>query len=208
MVTGNWSEMTCEQWRRLTRGQWGGGPDPAALCRGDGEQWRRWIASQFDRLVRIARPIVGDSDARDAVQDVLARLWRRRSTLGAVEDVERYVSVAVRNQAVTILRRERKQWSVIHVAAIEGALDPPGELPETVRDRLAALRDVPQDLTPAQRAIFDTLRADTDASKRAVGRKLGCSHTNVLASLRRIRRAILRRQKARQRSASGLGEFE
>ena len=148
MVTGTWADMTCGQWRRLTRGQWGGGPDPAALSRGDREQWRRWADEQFGRLLRIARRIVGESDARDAVQEVLTRLWRRRSTLADIEDVDSYVSVAVRNQAVNIFRRERKRWLVVHYAAVEGALDPPAELPESVQQRLAALRDVPDDLTP------------------------------------------------------------
>src|SRR5687767_14771119 len=62
----------------------------------------------YEKLLRIAHVMTGSLDfARDAVQNVFIKLWDLRDTIDPDIDLGGYLVVAVRHQALNILRTER-----------------------------------------------------------------------------------------------------
>lgn len=210
-----WSDMTCEQWGCLSTVQWGdwslvagpqgGRPDAIDLDRlshGDPGEWRSLVQREYDRLVVHAATIVHNShDAADVVQTAFMRLWLARENLRGVRDIARYVRTATRNQALNHLRTTRR----IGEAILPGArLDdlPCHAAAEPLRRMVAAerangLERTLARLSSCQRRVFDEIVLDPTASSREIAGKLGCSHSNVLALVGRIRevvpRALMRR---------------
>lgn len=66
----------------------------------------------YDALVRFVVPILKDEDAsRDTVQEVFTRIWEKREKLQDDTRIKSYLYMAVRNQAINVLRKEeRVQW--------------------------------------------------------------------------------------------------
>ena len=63
------------------------------------------------RLLATARRYVGDDDAEDVVQDVLLRLWQMVDELR--QPLDALASVLVRNQCVSLLRRQHRLATVV-----------------------------------------------------------------------------------------------
>jgi len=106
-----------------------------------------------ERIYRFARAILGDaSQAEDAVQDVLERLWRRRDELGRYENIQAVVMAATRNVSIDMIRRRRKRDTLERLKAAESPAHEMSDmyqivgkliakLPETMRS-VIHLRDV------------------------------------------------------------------
>ena len=206
--------MSFEQWAGLTTGQWAGyrgtpgrSQDTSAatgslqevrlrlerLCRGGMAEWRRLIESYYDKTVdRIFAMVRDHHDARDVGQNVFVRLWQHRSGLRYIGDLESYIMAAARNQALNF---RREQGTNRKSVMLLGEMD---HLPckrrsnqiselET-RWKADLLQGISELLTSAQKRVFAEIQSEPDASRRAIGSRLGCSHTNIQAIMKRIRR--------------------
>lgn len=70
-----------------------------------------------DRMYRYARTLLGDSDeAMDAVQDVMERLWKRRSSWKDILNTEAFVMRSVRNSCIDRLESRRTVHEIREVA--------------------------------------------------------------------------------------------
>jgi RNA polymerase sigma-70 factor, ECF subfamily len=77
-----------------------------------------WIAAAYDRygagLYRYALMLLGDTAiAADVIQQVFAALVRRARDERGVEDEERYLRRAVRNECFSALRRRQREQAVV-----------------------------------------------------------------------------------------------
>jgi len=62
-----------------------------------------------DRIYRFTRSILGDaSQAEDAAQDVLERLWRRRNELGRYKNIQAVVMTTAKNVSIDMIRRRKE----------------------------------------------------------------------------------------------------
>lgn len=111
--------------------------------------------AQYDRLYGVAYHYVRSRAlAEEIVQDAFLHLWTRRSGWGQARDLVRYVAAAVRNRALSHLRRERLEmaWQqraaggmediVLSQFAQEGAAVP--ETDGAVERVRTALRELPE----------------------------------------------------------------
>lgn len=130
-------------------------------------------------LTRLAAMLVGDREtAEDVVQDVFARMQRRRWRLSDPQRAERYLRVAVINGARTVLRRRR-------TAARHQPERPSTEQPaeRSVLDRLRddTVRAAVASLPARQQQVI-LLRYLEDLSIAETARVLGISGAAVKAS--------------------------
>ena len=77
------------------------------------EEYKDEVRRIRPKLISVARRFVGDDDAEDTVQDVLLRLWQMLDELRL--PIDALASVLVRNQCVSLLRKQR------HAAAFPAA---------------------------------------------------------------------------------------
>ena len=228
MVEWNWSQMTFGQWAGLTTGQWsdcwgvsGRSPNASAvtgdlpavrlrlekLRSGDATEWRQLIESYYDQAVdRIFAMVRDHHDACDVGQDVFVRLWERRSDLGHVDNLGSYIMAAARNHALNFRRKRHNSKKSVMLLGEMGHLpcskrcDRASEL--RTRQRLEILQGIPELLTFAQGRVFAEIRTEPSASIRVIGNRLDCSHANIQAILKRIRRISRIAVQASQRESS------
>ena len=61
-----------------------------------------------DRIFRLARTMLYNiEEAEDITQDILEKLWRKRSMLPGVENIEAFVYMSARNSCLDRLRRRK-----------------------------------------------------------------------------------------------------
>jgi len=66
--------------------------------------------SEYDRLCRYAVTYVQDSQlAEDVVQDTFIRIWEQKKELIASPNIRFYLITAVRNNCISVLRRQKVQ---------------------------------------------------------------------------------------------------
>ena len=180
---------------RPSRARAGDAIDRWALSRGQPAAWDQLVRHYWPKMLCQARAIVrGGDEAQDVAQAVLVRLWRRREQLTRTQALEAYLMSAVRNQARNALRQRKSRQRLLELEAADrnprsGREDQPGYRLDRSEQR-AIVETIQGELTQAQRIVFRELRRDPDRSARQVGRQLGCSHKNVLATLRRIRQSV------------------
>jgi RNA polymerase sigma-70 factor (ECF subfamily) len=81
---------------------------------GDPAAFDAMVVEQLNGLVGFARSLLQSAEtAEDAVQDVLARVWRDRAKLPARGSMRAYLFTAVRNRALDLLKHERVQRHVL-----------------------------------------------------------------------------------------------
>lgn len=147
-----------------------------------------FFAARSRRLLELAWLITRDpEDARDAVQDALAGLYRRWESLPSGDEFEAYVHRSVVNACLTVLRR-RPRW--LPVAAPEQLRAAP--VSEDFAEQVGVSAQVWQlcgELRPAQRAAV-VLRFWSDASYADIAAALGCTESTARSHVHRAIAAL------------------
>lgn len=151
---------------------------------GDRAAFGRLVEAEWDRLVRLARTVVGDGDAEDVVQEGLLRAWRALPGLRHPESFPTWVARVVLRRCFRRNRRHRP--GVPLEAAREPEVHPGVEAGLDV-ERLLAM------LAPRQRAVLH-LTVVEGLSDREIGTLLGITAGSVRAHRRRARNALARHQ--------------
>ena len=120
----------------------------------DQERFKNTVFILKDKLYRFARRIlISDDEAFDVVQDVLMKLWEKRSELTEIQNIEAYAMRMVNNECITRLRkhevRENYKQSQPHEFSTEHRVEDLkpiilkliGQLPEKQR-KVIHLKDV------------------------------------------------------------------
>lgn len=162
-------------------------PDPlAAVVReaaaGDRDAYGRLVEDHWAALVRLARSVVGDAEAEDAVQDTLLQAWGK---LRSLRDPGRFGPWVSRMVVRACLRRARRRRGV---TALDEAPEPRAAgdpAPEIDVRRLLAL------LAPRQRAVMHltVVEGMSDGEIAAVMRLTAAS---VRSHRRRARQRLTR----------------
>ncbi|MCG8387549.1 MAG: sigma-70 family RNA polymerase sigma factor [Cytophagales bacterium] len=70
----------------------------------------------YPRLYRVAYAVLRDKMlAEEVITDVFFRLWQKRDRYEEIRDIHKYLDTAVKNNALVLLRKEKKRRSENHV---------------------------------------------------------------------------------------------
>jgi RNA polymerase sigma-70 factor, ECF subfamily len=161
-------------------------PSAAAVSGADPEAFAASVEGEWDRLVRLARSVVGEAEAEDAVQDGLIAAWRRRSSLRDPAGFSAWLTRIVLRQCLRRFRWVR--WR--RFLPLEAAPEP--RTAGDAGDRLGAEIDVERllrRLAPRQRAVLH-LTAVEGMSDSEIATLLGIAAGSVRAHRRRARQQI------------------
>jgi RNA polymerase sigma-70 factor (ECF subfamily) len=149
---------------------------------GDREAFGLLVERSWDRLVRLARSVLGDLEAEDAAQEGLVVAWSRVARLSDPERFEAWVSRIVFRRCLRRARRSRGRLSL-------EALPEPSQTPDMV-ERLGAWQILAR-LAPRQRAVLHltVVEGMTDAE---IAPLLGITPASVRAHRRRARESAAR----------------
>lgn len=147
---------------------------------GDAGAFSRLVEAHWDRLVRLARSVVGDADAEDAVQDALVRAWSKLPGLRRPDAFSTWVARVVLRRCFRYRRRRPRLTALDdapeprHHSGVDAGLD--------VERLLAAL-------APRQRAVMH-LTAVEGLADSEIAELMGITPASVRSHRRRARQAL------------------
>ena len=149
---------------------------------GDRDAFGVLVESHWDRLVRLARSVVGDAEAEDVAQDSLVVAWTRLARLSDPQSFGPWVSRIVFRRCLRASRRQRGRVSLDAVPEPSRWCDP--EVSVSAWQVLARL-------APRQSAVLHLTAVEgmTDAE---IARILGITPASVRAHRRRARAGVAR----------------
>ena len=160
----------------------------ARAAGGDEAAFGTLVEAHWERLLRLARSVVGDADAADAVQDGLLVAWRDLPALREPSAFSPWLTRVVTRRALARARRRRPWWRRLlpldeaeSIAAPEDSNGGAGAL--DVARLLGAL-------APRQRAVMH-LTVVEGMSDGEIGRALGITAASVRSHRRRARHRLL-----------------
>jgi RNA polymerase sigma-70 factor (ECF subfamily) len=167
---------------------------------GDRSAYGHLVEIHWATLVRLARSMVGDGDAEDAVQDALVHAWGK---LRGLRDPARFPVWISRVVVRVCLRRKRRgPWPVALTPASAdeiASIEPQGGAPAE-RDAVAGI-DLERSLAalaPRQRAVLH-LTVVEGMSDSEIADRLGIRAASVRSHRRRARERLARLWKEHER---------
>lgn len=127
------------------------------------ESFSGFFDCYFIRLTQFATTIVkSELLAEEIVLDVFLKLWENRKTLDAINNIETYLYVSVRNKSVNVLRKERKfHFDILedaHILLADYKPSAESDLIET--EMFEALNEAVMQLPSKCKIIFKLIRED------------------------------------------------
>lgn len=156
---------------------------------GSSAQFDALFLAHHARLCQLAYRMIGSrAVAEDIVQELFLAIWSRRA--GAdLDDPVPYLYTAVRNRAISHLRRERWRMTTLATRALELWRDRPDEDRGDAGDLAAAVDRAIQELPPRRRQIF-TLHREQHLSYAEIARTLEISIKTVETQMGRALKAL------------------
>ncbi len=117
----------------------------------------------FTRLSQFATTIVkSELLAEEIVIDVFLKLWENSKTLEAINNIETYLYISVRNKSINILKKEQKfHFDLLEDCHIQLADYKPSAESDLIELELfGALNEVVMQLPPKCKIIFKLIRED------------------------------------------------
>lgn len=148
------------------------------------KQFKELFLSEYGRMFKAAYILLGDEDeAKDAVQDVFARLWDGTTPLRE-ESQRTFLLTCVRNRCLNIIAQRRKKLQLDELATATTLAESDDELVEAVK------RYVDERLTPQTSRIIK-MHFDEDQSYKEISSELGISlsavNKHIVQGLRKLR---------------------
>jgi RNA polymerase sigma-70 factor (ECF subfamily) len=164
----------------------------ARAAEGDREAFSRLAEAEWDRLVRLARSVVGEADAEDLVQDGLIRAWRKLAGLRRPDAFPTWIA------RVVLRRCFRHNRRPLRLVPLEDAPEPsrttgPGA---TGLDAGLDVERLLAALAPRQRAVMH-LTAVEGLSDSEIAGLLQITAASVRSHRRRARQSIERQMRPR-----------
>ncbi len=150
------------------------------------EAFRDFYNMTYDRLFRIAYYYVKQEEwSQEIVLDVFMKLWKKRSTLLDIKNIEDYCFILIKNASLNYLEKENKQ-EAIHYDTIPEPQEQNSSPEESlISEELFALYVKALDRLPERcREIFIRIREDKQ-SYAQVAEELGISTKTVDAQLQK-----------------------
>lgn len=146
---------------------------------GNIEAFSSLVERHWSRLVRIARSVVGDSEAEDCVQEALMVVWEKLSTL---RDCAAFPAWTIRIVARRCLRRARRRWRFVALAAVADGADP-----SSASDRESIHVQQVLGLLPARQRAVMHLTVIEGMTDSEIGKALALAPASVRSHRRRAR---------------------
>ena len=137
------------------------------------------------KLLSVARRYVGDDDAEDTVQDVLLRLWQMLDELRL--PVDALATVLVRNQCVSLLRKQRHAVALPAAIASDGFSV--GVATDSTDENLDRLMAIVESLPSMQQTIL-RLRHIEGMEMSDIAEMTGSNEVALRKVLSRARQAV------------------
>ena len=155
-------------------------------------QFERLFHSEYGRMYRAAHILLGDDDeAKDAVQDVFARLWDGSVTLRE-ESQRAFLLTCVRNRCLNIIAQRQKQLETTSQLTTEPAEDKTETWQDKSDEELTTMvqRYIDERLTPQTGRVI-RMRFDDEKSYKDISNTLGISlsavNKHIVQGLRKLR---------------------
>ncbi|MCD8043538.1 MAG: RNA polymerase sigma-70 factor [Tannerellaceae bacterium] len=129
----------------------------------DRNAFRELFMKSSGRLFHLAYSFLHSRElAEETVLDVFTQIWKKRKSLDNVNDIERYLYIAVKNQALHYLRRnyakDFDQLSIYEVEVISGNDDPESHLIN--EEYLTLIQQAVDSLPPRCKEVFRLVLSD------------------------------------------------
>lgn len=161
------------------------------LAAGEEEAFREFHRLYFDRLYHFLLAVTGgrEEDAREALQETLLRLLRRRKVFSEEEVFWCWLKAVARNAARDGHRKHRRYVALLQAFALRRARNP-DEPDGGDESRLGALLEESlHELEPADRVLIENKYLDGE-SVRELSALAGLSEKAVESRLLRLRRHL------------------
>ena len=150
------------------------------------QQFKELFLSEYGRMYKAAYILLGDEDdAKDAVQDVFARLWAGTIPLRE-ESTRTFLLTCVRNRCLNFIAQHQSQQKAIQQLTEETADS--GRHDEEIIE--AVNRYIDEQLTPQTSRII-RMHYDEELSYKDISGKLGISlsavNKHIVQGLRKLR---------------------
>jgi RNA polymerase sigma-70 factor (ECF subfamily) len=155
------------------------------------QQFKELFLSEYGRMYKAAYILLGDEDeAKDAVQDVFARLWDGTTPLRE-ESQRTFLLTCVRNRCLNIIARRRQNNELDELHEFVDSEKDDGEL-------IAAInRYVDERLTPQTSRIIK-MHYNEEQSYKDISSELGISlsavNKHIVQGLRKLRSTFKNRE--------------
>lgn len=157
------------------------------LANGDQPAFRRLFERYSDRIYGVAVAYTKSHTlAEEAVQDVFLKLWTKRASLPAVNQLESYIFILTRNHMLNVLRNIARERAFIREQLLAGdEAGPPAPVSAIIRKQsLEILEEALLQLPAQQRAVF-RLTQEQGISLNDAAAELGLSRNTVRNHLAR-----------------------
>jgi len=148
---------------------------------GDRGAFGALVERHWAPLVRLARSVVGDVEAEDAVQEALVAAWRRLPSLRQPAAFPAWIERSVVRRCLRRARRARQ------VVGLDATLEPAGGAPDPGAE--LRVRSALAHLAPRQRAVMHLtlIEGHTDSE---IGDLLGITAASVRSHRRRAKQRL------------------
>lgn len=160
-------------------------------------QFERLFHSEYGRMYRAAHILLGDDDdAKDAVQDVFARLWDGSVTLRE-ESQRAFLLTCVRNRCLNIIAQRRRQQDSTSQIVTEHEDAETETWQEKSDEELTEMvqQYIDERLTPQTGRVI-RMRFDDEKSYKDISHSLGISlsavNKHIVQGLRKLRQQFNR----------------
>lgn len=160
------------------------------------EVFKEQMAALSGGLYRIAyRFLEDEAEAKDAVQDLLVKLWNARASLDKISNLQAYSFTLMKNLCIDRIRKRSKQ---VHIELPERSDAPPeGEFND--RETLQRTLKLIEELPPRQRDIIK-LRVFEELEYDEIAERLGMTQINTRVQLSLARKTLKQRLQEYERS--------
>ena len=156
----------------------------------DSGAFDKWVFPMRGRIFRLARMMLCDAaGAEDVTQDVFEKLWRRRSVLAGLDNIEAYVYSVARNACLDHIRNRNRHGESAEIAPNEGRFVVQGSDPVEMRDMKAFVERMMAKL-PEKQQIVMHLRDIEDCDFDEIVRITGINEPTARVMLSRARKTI------------------
>jgi RNA polymerase sigma-70 factor (ECF subfamily) len=156
----------------------------------DRKAFQEQVLPLKNRLYRQALHLLpGAQEAEDAVQDVLIKLWNRRSELAGIENLEAWTYRIMRNACLDRLRTRKHRIVALSDAATLASSESGPAAQTEWRDAFDHVSAIMGRLPEAQRSVLH-LREIEEMSYQEIADQTGQSMDSVKVNLFRARRSV------------------
>ena len=162
-------------------------------------QFERLFHSEYSRMYRAAHILLGDDDeAKDAVQDVFARLWDNSVALRE-ESQRAFLLTCVRNRCLNIIAQRQRQLETTSQLTTQPAEDNTETWQDKSDEELTTMVQhyIDERLSPQTGRVI-RMRFDDEKSYNDISHSLGISvsavNKHIVQGLRKLRHTFNRKE--------------